>query len=83
MLTGDGWSTLLVGIAFLIGWGLGRYQSARRTWALWIGAILGVIGLSEVSDILPADVDGAAVMAIILIGLGLFLIARSRLLVSR
>ena len=79
VLSGDGWSTLAVGVAFLIGWGLGRYQAARRTWALWIGAILALMGLSEVSDLLPADIDAAAVMAFVLIGLGFFLIARSRL----
>lgn len=79
VLTGDGWSTLFVGVAFLLGWVLGRYQAARRTWALWLGTILGLVGLSEVADLLPVEVDGAAVMAIVLIGVGLLLIARSRL----
>jgi hypothetical protein len=82
VLSGDGWSTLAVGVAFVVGWGLARFQAARRTWALWIGTILTLIGLSEVSDLLPADIDDAAVMAIVLIGLGFFLIARSRLLAA-
>ena len=79
LLTGDGWSTLFVGVAFLLGWLIGHWQAARRTWALWIGAILALVGLSEVADLLPTEVDGAAVMAIVLIGIGIFLIARSRL----
>lgn len=82
VVSGDGWSTLAVGVAFLLGWGLARFQATRRNWALWIGAILALIGLSEVSEILPTDIDGAAAMAIVLIGLGLFLIARSRLLAT-
>jgi hypothetical protein len=79
LLTGNGWSTLAVGVAFLVGWGLASFQGARRTWALWIGTILALIGLSEVSDLLPADIDSGAILAIVLIGLGFFLIARSRL----
>jgi hypothetical protein len=82
VVSGAGWSTLAVGVAFLVAWGLGRFQAARRTWALWIGTIMTLIGLSEVSHLLPADIDGAAVMAIVLIGLGFFLIARSRLLAA-
>ena len=83
VLEGDGWSMFLVGVAFLIGWLLGRFQQARRTWALWIGTILAIIGLSEIGGILPSEVDGAAVMAIGLIALGIFIIARSRLLQTR
>ena len=83
VVEGDGWSMLFVGVAFLIGWALARFQQARRTWALWIGTILAIIGLSEIGGVLPTEVDGAAVMGIGLIALGIFLIARSRLLQAR
>ena len=57
VLTGDGWNTLFIGIAFLIGWGLGRFQRVRREYALWIGAVLAIIGLADVSDRLPFDIS--------------------------
>ena len=44
ILVGDGWTALLVGLAFLAGWGLGRLGRVRRDWALILGAILGIIG---------------------------------------
>ena len=79
ILTGDGWTTLFIGIAFLIGWGLGRYQNARRDWALFLGLILGVIGLADVSDALPFDLNLAVVIALAMIGIGFYLIFRGRL----
>jgi hypothetical protein len=78
VLSGDGWSTLFVGVAFLAGWGIGHWQEARRTWALVLGIILGLIGLSEVSDILPEGIDGATIMGGVLIVGGAYLILRSR-----
>jgi hypothetical protein len=80
VLTGAGWNTLFIGIAFLIGWGLGRYQKMRREWALWIGAILAVIGLADVSDTLPFDVSLAVVIPLAMIGIGAYVVWRSRIL---
>jgi hypothetical protein len=79
IITGDGWGTLFIGIAFLTGWGLGRFQNARREWALFIGAVLAVIGLADVSDALPFQVDMAAAIAVAMIIVGIYLIARNRL----
>lgn len=79
ILTGDGWTTLFIGLAFLIGWGLGRFQRVRREWALWVGAILSLIGLADVSDTLPFDVSLAVVIPLAIIGIGLYLIFRDRL----
>ena len=78
VVSGDGWSTLAVGVAFLIGWGLARFQRARREWALWLGLILIVIGLADVSDALPFAFDFAVVIPIAIIGLGVYLIYRNR-----
>ena len=79
MLTGDGWNTLFIGIAFLIGWGLGRFQRVRREYALWIGVILGVIGLADTSDALPFDLSFAIIIPAVMIGLGVYLVWQSRL----
>ena len=79
VLTGDGWNTLLIGIAFLIGWGLAGLQGTRREYALWIGAILGIIGLADVSDTLPFDVGLAVVIPLAMIGIGVYMVWKSRL----
>jgi hypothetical protein len=82
ILSGDGWSTLFVGAALLIGWGLARFQRARREWALWLGLILTVIGLADVSDTLPFSLDFAIVVPLAIIGLGVYLIFRNRASIS-
>jgi hypothetical protein len=79
ILRGDGWTTLAIGLAFLLGWGLGRLQGARREWALVIGAVLGLIGLADVSDSLPFDVDLVIVIPLAMIAVGVYLIVRDRL----
>lgn len=79
VLTGEGWTTLLVGLAFLTGWALARPQHVRRGWALILGAVLGLIGLADVSDTLALDLDAAVLIPLVLIGVGLYLIARDRL----
>jgi hypothetical protein len=83
VLTGDGWGTLFIGVAVLLGWGLGRYQHARREWALWLGVILGLIGLADVSDTLPFDVSLTVIIPLAMIGIGSYLVLRSRLLQRR
>lgn len=79
VLTGDGWNTLLIGIAFLIGWGLAGLQGTRRGYALWVGAILGIIGLADVSDTLPFDIGLAVVIPLAMIGIGVYMVWKSRL----
>ncbi len=78
LLQGDGWTTLFIGLAFLIGWGLGRFQEVRREWALWVGAILAIIGLADVSDALPFDISLAVIIPMAMIGIGFYLVFRSR-----
>jgi hypothetical protein len=80
VLTGDGWNTLFIGIAFLIGWGLGRFQKVRREWALWIGAILVIIGLADTSDALPFDVSLAVIIPLAMIAIGAYIVWQSGIL---
>jgi hypothetical protein len=77
VLTGDGWNTLFIGLAFLIGWGLARFQGVRRAYALWIGAVLAIIGLADVSDALPFDVSIAVVIPLVMIAIGIYMVWRS------
>jgi hypothetical protein len=83
VLTGAGWNTLFIGLAFLLGWALARFQGVRREYALWIGAILGLIGLADTSDTLPFDVSLAVVIPLVMIGIGLYLVWQSRILQRR
>jgi hypothetical protein len=83
VLTGDGWSTLFIGIAFLLGWVVGRVQQIRRQYALWIGLVLGIVGLADVSDSLPFDLGIAVVIPLVMIGLGAYLVWQSGLLRGR
>jgi hypothetical protein len=78
-LSGDGWTSLFVGAAFLIGWGLGRYQKTRRDWALVLGLVFAVIGLADVSDALALNIDMFVVIPLVMIGAGIFLILRNRM----
>jgi hypothetical protein len=80
VLTGDGWNTLFIGVGFLIGWGLGRYQRVRREYALIIGAVLAIIGLADVSDRLPFDIQLAVVIPLAMIAIGVYMVWKSRLL---
>ena len=77
-LPGDGWVPLFVGVGLLAGWVLARFQKVRREWALWLGLILGLIGLADASDVLAVSLDVAVVVPLVLIGLGLVLIWRRR-----
>jgi hypothetical protein len=80
ILTGDGWNTLFIGAAFLIGWALAGLQRTRREYALWIGAILALIGLADVSDTLPFDIGLAVVIPLAMIGIGIYMVWKSRIL---
>ncbi len=83
VLVGDGWNTLFIGLAFLIGWGLARVQQVRREYALYLGVILGVIGLADTSDALPFDLSFAVVIPLVMIGLGVYLVWQSRIFERR
>lgn len=83
VLTGDGWNTLFIGFAFLIGWALGRVQRVRREYALWIGLVLAIIGLADTSDTLPFDLSFAVIIPLVMIGLGIYLAWQSRILERR
>ena len=77
-LSGEGWSLLFVGVALIVAWGVGRAQGIARDWALWVGIIIGLIGLADAADTLPFALDAAVIIPLALIGLGLWLIWRRR-----
>ncbi|MDQ3448916.1 MAG: hypothetical protein M3432_07045 [Chloroflexota bacterium] len=46
---GDGWTGVFVGLGLLAAWMVGHWQGVRREWALWLGLILILIGLAQIS----------------------------------
>ncbi len=74
VLVGDGWSALAIGLALLAAGLLGR-RDRRYGWALWIGALLTIVGLASASDRIPGIPGLSAVWPLIIIGAGVFLIA--------
>jgi hypothetical protein len=79
LLVGDGWTPLLLGAALLIAWGIGRLQGARREWALWIGLLLALVGLAQISDQLPDLLDVGPLWALVILVAGILLILGRRL----
>lgn len=49
LVNGEGWTALFLGFGLLAIWGVSRWQRAKRSWALWLGLILVLIGLAQIS----------------------------------
>ena len=66
-------------LGLLLAWLVGYVQHRRRTWALWVGAILGLYGVSRVSnELYPGVPDVGWLAALLLIVLGIALLVRRR-----
>ena len=68
VLPGDGWATLFVGLALLVAGIAGRVQHAPRDWALWVGAVVTIIGLADAADLMPGSFDLAVLVPLAVIG---------------
>jgi hypothetical protein len=77
VLRGDGWTPLLLGASLLVIWLIARRGRGGQDWALWLGAILVLVGLTQVSDELPGVPDVSPVWPVVLIAAGAVLIAAS------
>jgi hypothetical protein len=78
-LRGPGWSAIAIAIGLLLAWLIGYQQHRRRTWALWIGAILGLYGLARLSnELYPGVPDVSWLAAVVLIVVGIGLLMRRR-----
>jgi hypothetical protein len=83
LLRGEGWTPLLLGASLLAIWLLGRRGKAGHNWALWLGVILVLVGLTQVSDELPGVPDLSPAWPVVLIAAGAVLIAVSAMRRSR
>jgi hypothetical protein len=79
-VSGPGWTSLALGVALLLAWAVAPAQRTRRSWALWIGLILGIYGFARVSpSLLPGVPDLPWLWPVVLIGIGVLLLLRRRL----
>ncbi len=49
VVRGEGWTAMFLGFGLLAISAVGRWQRAKRDWALWLGVILVLIGLAQIS----------------------------------
>lgn len=76
VLSGNGWSALFLGVAFLAIWAFGRTGPFRHTWAIWPAAIFLLIALVEFSDRIPGFPGLERLWPLLLVGAGLWLVVR-------
>lgn len=79
ILVGNGWTTLLLGVALLLAWMIGRTYGRAPGWALWIGALLALIGLLQVADRITGIPELGYLWPVVLVAVGLFLMFGNRI----
>ncbi len=77
-LTGPGWTALFLGVAFGLIWAVGRLQGVRRDWSVWVGGILAVVGLVQVSGRVAGLPDLGLLWTMVIIVVGGVLLLRAR-----
>ena len=71
-IRGEGWTPLFLGLALVVAWILRRGR--RSDWLLWGGALLALVGVTQVSDQLPGVPDLSAVWPLVLVAAGIALL---------
>jgi hypothetical protein len=79
ILVGNGWTTLLLGVALLFAWVIGRTYGRAPGWALWIGALLALIGLLQVADRITGIPELGYLWPVVLVAVGLILMFGNRI----
>ena len=78
VLPGEGWTALaLAGAVALLWLPTRRAGRRRRDWMLWLSAILGLIGLVQLSAQLPGAPDFSGAWPLVLVGGGVLLVVAS------
>ncbi len=75
LLPGEGWTPLLLGAALVAIWLLRGRRRRGQDWTLWLGVILALVGLTQVTDQLPGVPDLSPVWPVVLVAAGAVLIA--------
>ena len=70
---GEGWTAFFLGVALILASVLRRGR--RGEWLLWGGALLALVGLTQLSDQLPGLPDLGAVWPLVLVAAGIAVVA--------
>jgi hypothetical protein len=79
IVAGDGWTALFLGLGLGAIWAVGRWQRAKREWALWLGVILVSIGLAQIALREVGFQDFGLLWPALIIVIGGALLLRSRM----
>ncbi len=83
IVAGDGWTALFLGLGLGAIWVVGRWQRAKREWALWLGVILVSIGLAQIALREVGFQDFGLLWPALIIVIGGALLLRSRMSAAR
>ena len=80
VLSGDGWTSIALAVAFALIWLIGRAEGRRRRWPLVLAVFFALLGVTQLSDQIPwlPDLDVFWPMVFIAVGLVIVLDARRR-----
>lgn len=80
LLSGDGWTSIALAVAFGVIWLIGRWQGRWRRWPAVLGIFFALLGVTQLSDQIPwlPDLDVFWPMVFIAVGLVIVLDARRR-----
>ena len=65
-------------MAFLLIWAIGRARGRRSNWSLWAAAILGLIGIVQISGQLTSIPELSVVWPVVIIVVGILLVVSAR-----
>ena len=78
LIRGDGWGSVSLALVFLAIWVIGRGAGRRHGWAIWLAAIFGLVGLTQVSRQFAWLPDLDTLWPIVFIVVGVALIVGER-----
>ncbi|HXX62091.1 MAG TPA: hypothetical protein VEI48_12490 [Candidatus Sulfotelmatobacter sp.] len=78
VITGSGWGTFFLGLAFAVAWLLGRAWGGGSGWTAWAAAVFLFVGGIQVAGRIPGVPDLSRLWPLLIVALGLWLVWRAR-----
>lgn len=78
LISGDAWTWLFLGLAFLVVWAFGRIGPFRHRWAIWPAAFFFLIAAADFGQEMAAFPGLGQLWPLIIVLAGLLLIARGK-----
>ncbi|MFI5261340.1 MAG: hypothetical protein ACHQZR_02145 [Candidatus Limnocylindrales bacterium] len=77
-LSGPGWGSFFLGLAFALAWLIGRTAGGRHGWAAWAAVLFLAFGGVQLAGHIPGWPDLGQLWPVLIVALGLWLIWRAR-----